>query len=482
MTTACFKIDGEWLTEHARNLVREGRWDHAMRTLVEGLHGMTNDIAITILKGDAKLVGVNDVDLVDDDDTEYKAQLDWHFAGVFVDSQGRNWRPYGVVTGWCAKDMVDRDDSIPKPGSDFVRTKFMGNMGFQRDPLHYADDRFSDIARIANVNTGQVSTQRGGALGDEEAILCREIHNFPHMLYKRAPLNDVSGAIADLFERGVMLREYFPDPDEVLGDTTTKPTKEQADATLAAARKDEGRLERVMAALKGTKNRSNADYRKEILKQADGDLFDLAYMVNGKQHRIKVPTAPFQNWAMWRTAGAHLAKPWKKVTPPGMKMMGDDPYHTDWMLGAGLDLDAMTEDGSNLHEVAFELNFKMQNDFLNFNAAILCGDRRVKGRVVHAKPDQKVASDQIAVIPSANARYLAAAVSAAGVIVERGGSLAHLVVVAREQGVTIMRVEHALKLYPEGSEVLMNPEFGNVTLTERWVTDLGGNVIPPDER
>lgn len=70
-----FSIDGEWLTEHVRSLwAREDRPDHALKTLVEGLEGMTEEIAVTILDGRFKLVGSSrdegGVRLVPDDSGE----------------------------------------------------------------------------------------------------------------------------------------------------------------------------------------------------------------------------------------------------------------------------------------------------------------------------------------------------------------------------------------------------------------------------
>jgi len=71
--TLCFSIDGEWLTQHVRNLwAEEDRPDHALRTLMDGLQGITLAQAIEILEGKAKLVGdsrENSIEMVPDDAT-----------------------------------------------------------------------------------------------------------------------------------------------------------------------------------------------------------------------------------------------------------------------------------------------------------------------------------------------------------------------------------------------------------------------------
>jgi len=70
--TAVFVIDGEWLTNLTRSMwADELNTEKAVGILVDGLHGMTDDIAVKILTGKSKLVGKNeDVHLEDDDATE----------------------------------------------------------------------------------------------------------------------------------------------------------------------------------------------------------------------------------------------------------------------------------------------------------------------------------------------------------------------------------------------------------------------------
>lgn len=66
-----FVIDGEWLTDHCRNLWTEGRQDFAIRTLVKGLQGMNEGYATLICTGKKKLIGRSDdeISMVNDDTT-----------------------------------------------------------------------------------------------------------------------------------------------------------------------------------------------------------------------------------------------------------------------------------------------------------------------------------------------------------------------------------------------------------------------------
>lgn len=55
---AHFSIDGAWLTEHVRCLwAQEDRADHALKTLMTGLSGITYEQALSILEGRNRLVG-----------------------------------------------------------------------------------------------------------------------------------------------------------------------------------------------------------------------------------------------------------------------------------------------------------------------------------------------------------------------------------------------------------------------------------------
>ena len=477
-TTAHFSIDGEWFTGHVRDLVIEGRWDRAMKMLVQDIEGFGHDRAVQLLRGEMKLTGRDDLDFVEDPDSEaYRKRLDWMFAGVFVDQYGQYLRPYAVVTSWCQYDFTDTANIPLTRGSELAKAR-QSARGLTRNPLVYADDPRTDVARKTRVPTNQMSEQRGLPLGEEEFVLCRRVENFPHLLIDAHRLNDIENAIKALHAAGIRLREtgahlFFDN----------EPKEKPAAKTLADAREafmsDPVKAAAIEAALERTRKKSEEELRARILEQAAGDFFNLTYTNRDGERTIQIPSAPFENWALWRTNGHAFAKPWTKVSSSGMKMQGDDPYHTDWMIGAGLDLDAMHEHGSNLSDIAYDRMFRMQEEIMTFKSAILCGGdggETVYGEVVHPKPNEEVKPGQIAVIPAANARYLKAAMTAQAVIVERGGSMAHLVTVAREKGVLIMRYEGAMKHFSVGCRVLMKPLSGEITISKETVRDAFGEL------
>ena len=83
-----FKISGAYLTHQARSFVLEDNWDYALKFLMESLVGITTDQCLSILKGMKKLVGVNEVDIVDESEEElelYREQLGFLYHGIVSD-------------------------------------------------------------------------------------------------------------------------------------------------------------------------------------------------------------------------------------------------------------------------------------------------------------------------------------------------------------------------------------------------------------
>jgi len=69
-TMACFQISGEFITNQARAFwADEEKPAEALKLLLECCKGITRDQAMSIILGQAKLVGINDLDLVDDNAT-----------------------------------------------------------------------------------------------------------------------------------------------------------------------------------------------------------------------------------------------------------------------------------------------------------------------------------------------------------------------------------------------------------------------------
>jgi len=145
-----------------------------------------------------------------------------------------------------------------------------------------------------------------------------------------------------------------------------------------------------------------------------------------------------------------------------MKITGDNPYHTDWVVGAGVSL-AMVYRDHALSKAADRVRLEVQQEICGFKAAVLCGNARTSYlEVVHPEPDQELSSSVIAVCPYASPEYYIPAVTAAATIVEVGGPLSHLACVGRSEGVSVLQVDGARALYPEGTRVRVDALRGLV--------------------
>jgi hypothetical protein len=109
-TAVYFRLEGSFLTTTARDLVCEGAWEDGLRLLTRGLAEITTDQAVSVLSGDKRLAGTNEMDLVDEEPPardKYLASLRFLFAGTVRtrDIRVLHWRPYARVTGWCRRDL-----------------------------------------------------------------------------------------------------------------------------------------------------------------------------------------------------------------------------------------------------------------------------------------------------------------------------------------------------------------------------------------
>jgi len=154
-----WRITGEFVTNHARDLLKEGDWTNAARFLTTSICGFTLEHAQMLLSGDYRLIGEShgpDVQTIalDKDTTEeaekYKEHLKYMFAGIFKTHHGGDvvyLRPYAICKRWC-KDDIDFDGSIWYRKSNRWRTDVL--VDDQKDKLlrslYYADDRYKDYA------------------------------------------------------------------------------------------------------------------------------------------------------------------------------------------------------------------------------------------------------------------------------------------------------------------------------------------------
>lgn len=461
--SACFTVDGDWLADFARTRVIEGRWDHAVK-LLETLHGISMDQIIAVLKGDATLTGdsTTGIGFKKANDKKHKQRLDYMFGGAW-NNGGRYMRPYALVTAWGPDDMVEKVTSRGR---------------WQHTSIYYANDPQRDVCLHLKCEND---------VFDHGDVLWAEVTNFPHLIvdasHEAQEALDLWRKDHKLEGRGYMGgREYRNEVDGMLTNFPTAPAghKESALEKHGITRTFEDNVPETPLSRLFKEPPTELELQEmaaKIREQAGDDWLQV-------NDELKVPRAPFENWCLWRGDGAHLAMPWKCVAPSGLKMFGDDPYHTDFMLGAGLELDAMRDD-NELSRQIWDLRHKVQEEKLGFKCAVLCGTGvSAELKAVHPKPGESCEQDEVAVIPNAGPDYVAAANTAGAVITEQGGAMAHLVTVNREKDTKIVRVPKARELYPVGMHLVVDCSKGDVHVPFNRVDYkmfVGGVMLNVDE-
>lgn len=242
----------------------------------------------------------------------------------------------------------------------------------------------------------------------------------------------------------------------------------------------EGKYRKWLKRIEQIENFRNA-IKSQADKMKDGWL-DIEYpsTTDGRMLTLRVPRAPFEVWALrplleqGKVTPEQLRQKWLPISPVGFKMYGmeDDPCHTDWMLGAGLNVDTYEEvylAGAKfkyLHCAIFDEVEKIQQLFGNFEVAILSGTGSVAGTVIHPEPGREVPPGSIVVLPSLRPTYFSIVLAAIAVITEAGGQMAHLAVVGREHSIPIVRVENARERFAPGMKVRVSCDRGRVEILE----------------
>lgn len=195
MKKIIFSIHGEAVTEQARTFVLEENWEYAVRFLMDSLVGFTYDHAFSILSGNYKLIGINEVDLVEEDEDakkEYLAKVNYLYSNVVLDKV--HFKPYGYISFFSEQDVNLRTfklnkyvnlDSTVAPCSYSSNDPKMIRWSLARC-TYYMNDMRNDKAVICNYN------------GKEVCVLFEEVKNYPLFLSPISGPNAYQKAIKNL--------------------------------------------------------------------------------------------------------------------------------------------------------------------------------------------------------------------------------------------------------------------------------------------
>lgn len=517
-----FNLEGAWLADMARTRLEEGDWAEALGLLTKSLEGMTHELAQSIVTGRGTLTGwacdpegLGYEKLADGGELALQMDKIQHFLyGSCFRFQGSHWQPYAVVSSFGDEDKAfgEQGEGTMCTTSGFSDDRY----GYARRALFYANNRVTDLV----VHVVHPSAAPGTVVlcapakmpplwwttprGAPEEVLA-ELLGKGHRWSVRgaepdersAPTGPAQGAVEalplPLETPGSLVNGFLAKLNAAISLEAVQQVQQEYDQRLGVLRRAEAQgtqTDEAYAQVEAEEalawSERLAQYRSAIEKQADqhGGWLTLAVLQeNGAPFEsggaLRIPKNAFLRWCLkgYNFEAHGKTKPeWKNVCPTGMKMAMDDPNHTDWMVGAGLDpegayeLDGDTY-GRRVQSAAYTLRFSQVHEWTDAQFVILSRgtDDWIHGETVLAHPHEAVKAGSIAIVPHAGPEYQLAMESACrpgrhgqrgAVICETGGKLAHLAIVGRESRSTLLLVPDARKRFPEGTALTLNLRKG----------------------
>lgn len=455
MTALHFRLSGEGFTDLVRAVFLEGDYARALRMIVNGLNGDgIEGIAQKVLDGTVRFSGNerDGFDVEDDDDVDYQKRVRWMYAGRVKLRGKKGWfSPRAVVVNcnW-------RDAEFARERGE-LRGQYVGS----------ATERMMNDRASYYAEEGEVGTVVRGDFGDygKNPMVIFEPCDPPPSWWE--PLRTPEASVRSMIEAGRSIdpltpeeeTEYFPDPIVARGLERT------LDDTRQEKRQDPKFMEFQF-------NFEVKSYRQQI-QAACGDDYIPLYNVHDEVVG-KVPRLPFLNYALGRTDLSELAPSWKTICPQGLKMGGDNPYHSDAYLGAydkdGNDLPMSYKNGYPYdgleHQAFIHTMGRIQREFGGFSATVLSGGDHpeVFGAV----------GEEILVLPNLDPRYLDQVLMARAIITEEGGAACHLAQEAMVRSIPILRVPDAIKKFPKGMFMTVQPGVGRIQTMAMSTLGFGG--------
>jgi phosphohistidine swiveling domain-containing protein len=498
MAKVGFSMEAGFIADFARGLVLEKKWRDALRILREATSpALSLQECVDILTGKANLAREEKgYRLVAQDPkcpalARYLKTAAWQQAGV-LDIDGEFYQPYARVTSFGVEDEEAVLSLYRSRDGDWVSAEKYRELRAK----YYARHPDSDIVRF-DVLPEPVLFRRvqGPAFWvptfreADEALTAylelRDLEDFGHPRASRTgkPLLpdsfefyfqgtregylsghddlELEGEEGKHLEALVQLREAYDNRRYEL--SCGEETFDERGVLMQDRLADDYEMDSLCLL-----------YRPRVLAQAEvqGGFMSLTVGEGSGAHELRVPRTPFLKWATHgnqKTYGTmHL---WKPVCPTGIKMMGDDPVHSDWFIGAGLSPRLAYDVEHPVNKAAWR--FRSNLAYSEGRQCVrLAGRGRVTGAVVFPKSGEGVPEGTIAVVPNAGVDYALALMSACrtgagAVIAAVGGKLAHLATVSREMGARLVVVDDALSRFAEGDVVTIDLEEGTVAILGR---------------
>lgn len=470
-SSVTFTVEGDFITEHFRDRVREGDYRSAVDGLKNSLIGINTDQVFQILCGKAQLT--KDNYLVEDDKYKCDEWLKLQYFTYFYDVICRDkkfYKAYGEVSHLNKRDCntameLHKYEELPVNSNDI---DFCTNFNMQRAETYLKG--FGDICvfvpeehkwlLLREANVDYPTWLNGEDLDRVMNLIMKDEFNFEgsdldELDEMRAKAESVRRS--DLYARASddALRKLGIDP---IGTKKVDPVSDYLEQQKEVDNLNES---------------GGWDKIKEIIsEQADNNGGWLTLHNKVLDVEYVIPRNPFYRWVL-SDSTAYESVEWECVSPRGAKMGGDDPNHTDWWLFTGLPLNEATNHLSDHNGFFFKMRHKYLEKLTNNQFTVLTNLGNHKGFekavVRHVKTPKDINfinEDDIIIIPNASPEFEAVAYKCAEkncvLITETGGKLCHLATVGREYKLTLIFLPDAMKKLPMASSARIDLENSNI--------------------
>lgn len=432
---ASFQISQQSIIQTARNKVLDGDWRDGLNYLVDSFTGMTLDIACSILSGQKT---ISDEALIDENDTEYKQEFqDIYSYGLFWNDNVLYEQTRLITMQDIHNSIVMRNISHDIPKAVEYVELYMLEKNEQAFLIESSSSKY--IAVIAKKK-------------DKNSLpLWLKYEDF-YSSYKKL----YQTLYPERKTESVSKIEY----NTSSLDSFDIKYKEAIALNTATAH-----------GFENTKDFSTF-LREPILKaikEKGISWKEMNLTLEGKEYTLKYPYDVAMAFALSKTPLKNIAPKWQTVSKSGIKMDNDSALHTDLWLSMGYDLNGSEYIKSNTDYILFNnlVSELQKTQFKGSDFTILnsCSLNSFSGHIVDIN-SKNITKKDIIVIPHAGPEFQVQAFKAGLVICEVGGKLSHLAIVGREEGVPLIRVDNAMKLFSTGTKLSINFETAEIHVSQ----------------
>ena len=340
-----FSVHGDYITDLIRTVFIESGYQKAYDVYI---NTFSKDLPVeylnNILMCKMKFDGINEFEYVEDsweENKKYKESFDFLFNGVIAYDNNEYYKPYAKIVSWTKPAFIYASHSWKV--CDKKNQMFFNPLG------RYCD--YTEIKSYYYVHNlpGKYDIF---ILNKDHVYVFKKIDfEIPYFLASNFKKIKHEEALNLFKTSGGYIKIIDPLQDMIENEKLKENRiKDDSNNVIDYLDNDVSENDFVKSNEQFRNNFAKKsvlnNYKERILKQNDNNFIHLNYIFNDENKSIQIPTLPFHQWCIgsgrltFDDDYEYLAKQisdWKCISPIGLKMMNDNNYHSDWVIGAGLD-------------------------------------------------------------------------------------------------------------------------------------------------